>query len=214
MLHNPHNDHERLLQAFCESRQLGKTLHALSGMQWPHSSHVYLSLLKTCIKKKALVQAKQIYAHLSRHRVQLNSLLAGYLVVTLAKCGAIEDALQLSQSLPRRSVFSWTALISACVDFGWGSQALELHQCMLEDGVEANAFTYASLFKACGSVSDLARGKKFHDDARKRGFMSHAFVANTIVSMYGKCGALADAEDVFSALPQQDAVSWNAMLSA
>lgn len=134
--------------------------------------------------------------------------------MTLAKCGAIEDALQLSQSLPQRTVFSWTALISACADCGRPLQALALHQSMLHDGVEANAFTYASLFKACGSIPDLVQGKKFHDDARKKGFTSHAFVANTIVSMYGKCGAFAEAEDMFCSLPQQDSVSWNAMLSA
>lgn len=157
---------------------------------------------------------RAVYAHIAHHQPHPSVLLAGYLVVTFAKCGAIEDALHLSQRLSHRSVFSWTAIISACADFGRGSQALELHDYMLDDGVDPNAFTYASLFKACGNLGDLEQGKILYDAARKKGFLSHAFVANSVVCMYGKCGALVDAEDVFTSLPDKDAVSWNAMLSA
>jgi pentatricopeptide repeat protein len=46
------------------------------------------------------------------------------------------------------------------------------------------------------------------------GLMSNVYVVNTLVSMYGKCGSVTDAENVFVVgMPGFDPVSWNAMLS-
>ncbi|MCO5596657.1 hypothetical protein L7F22_050725 [Adiantum nelumboides] len=208
-LHDAHDNYS--LQALCKSRQLGRALHALFLTP---SSGAYLSVLQACIQTKSLEHVRAVCAQIAHLHLHPSALLAGYLVVAFAKCGAIEDALHLSRRLSLRNVYSWTAIISACVDFGRGLQALELHQLMLDDGVEPNAPTFASLFKACGDVGNLAQGKVFYDAACKRGFLSHAFVASSIVCMYGKCGDLGNAEEVFSSIPQRNAVSWNAMLSA
>eukprot|EP00250_Pteridium_aquilinum_P020404 c24802_g1_i1 orf=405-2171(+) len=85
---------------------------------------------------------------------------------------------------------------------------------MERESVEPNARMFISLFKACGSISDLVQGKKLHEEARRRGFTADIFVGNTLVSMYGKCRAISDAEDAFCALPERTIVSWNMMLSA
>ena len=64
-------------------------------------------------------------------------------------------------------------------------------------GVEPNSYTFVSLFKACGSLSDLKQGKRLHFEARRRGLDSHVFVGSTLVSMYGKCKNLSQARAVF-----------------
>lgn len=111
--------------------------------------------------------------------------------------------------LPRRSALPWSTMVSA-----HGQEALKLHQCALENCVEPNRHTFTSLFKACGTLRDLPQGKKLHADAQSKGFTSDAFVASAIVSMYGKCGTIVEAEDVFGAVFQPNIVLWNAMLSA
>lgn len=85
---------------------------------------------------------------------------------------------------------------------------------MLKEGIEPDSFTFVSLFKACGSIPGIEQGKALHVHARRMGFATHTFVGNTIVSMYGKCGLLIEAEDVFTALSNRDTVSWNGMFSA
>ncbi|KAH7373374.1 hypothetical protein KP509_17G052300 [Ceratopteris richardii] len=85
---------------------------------------------------------------------------------------------------------------------------------MLDDGVEPNDFTYASLFKACGDIGDLSQGRSLHRAAFKRGYVSNAFVANSIICMYGKCAAIRNAEEVFCSLKDRNTVSWNVLLSA
>ncbi|MCO5581395.1 hypothetical protein L7F22_035279 [Adiantum nelumboides] len=174
---------------------------------------VYLCLLRTCILQQALPQAMQIHAHLVNHKADLTGVVGDYVVVALAKCGGVELARQVSASLPRRTVFSWTSMISAYTDAGLAHEALNMYQLMLEDGVEPDHYTFVSLLKACGSLPDLERGKQLHHEAQRMGFASDVFVGNTLVSMYGKCGDVLKAENVFSGLLVHDDVACNAMLS-
>ena len=140
--------------------------------------------------------------------------------MTLAKCGAIDASLQMmSSSLQdeyKLSIFSWTSVISACAGCGRSSEALELHNLMLTHGVEPDKYTFVSLFKACAKAMNLEEGKRLHDVAgqQRPSVVSDVFVCNSLISMYGKCGACHEAEEVFLSMPSHTTVSWNAMLSS
>lgn len=175
---------------------------------------MFLSLLQACSKQKAMNHAKQVGAHLVSHGLDSNTFLIDNLVSTLVKCGGLEDALEVFHSLPHRTVFTWTAVISGYTERGKGQDSLRVYGFMREEGVEPNAYTFVSLFKACGSIPDLDAGKALHADARRNGLDSYVFVGNSLISMYGKCGDILEAENVFCGLPQLDLVFWNAMLSA
>ncbi|KAI5076068.1 hypothetical protein GOP47_0008133 [Adiantum capillus-veneris] len=205
---------ERRLLKLCENGQLPAVLDLLHEMDMAASDHTYLTLLKACIKHKALAQALQIHAHLAFHQVPLAGILGDYMVVTLAKSGAIDEAKQLMGTLASRTIFSWNAMISSCVDFGRSKEALELYQCMRQDGVNPDNLTYVSLFKACGNVLDFGQGRTIHGEARANGFSSDRFICTTLISMYGKCGDIAEAENVFTSLSECCVVSCNALLSA
>ncbi|KAH7281185.1 hypothetical protein KP509_36G034200 [Ceratopteris richardii] len=85
---------------------------------------------------------------------------------------------------------------------------------MQEDGIPTNSYTFVSLFKACGVLEDLNQGLLFHGDAIVLGFVLGEFICNSLISMYGRCGAILDAEHIFRGSSKDDIVSWNAMLSA
>eukprot|EP00250_Pteridium_aquilinum_P021965 c25273_g10_i1 orf=214-2037(+) len=211
---NKHDDDEHLLRNLSDKGQLDAMLDVLQHMDTAPSVSTYLTLLKACTKQKALTQAQQIHAHLAFHHVPVSGLLGDYTVVTLAKCGAIDDAKQLLIRLSSRTIFSWNAMISACVEFGRSLEALELYHCMQQDDVAPDNYTYVSLFKACGNVKNVNEGRKLHGDARREGLVSDAFICSTLISMYGKCGTIVEAENVFRELSECCVVSWNAMLSA
>ncbi|MCO5579095.1 hypothetical protein L7F22_032947 [Adiantum nelumboides] len=174
----------------------------------------YLSLLKACHSTKALHHVHDVHAHIICHGFPLAGLLGDYLIVTYAKCGALNDACLISGSLSCRTVFSWSSLISAYADCGRSHEALQLHQLMAAEGIEANDYTFVSLLKACANTCNLELGRKLHADLCIKGFVSDHFVANTLVSMYGKCGKTTEAEEVFQGLSLREVVSWTAMISA
>ncbi|XP_024529859.1 pentatricopeptide repeat-containing protein At3g16610-like isoform X3 [Selaginella moellendorffii] len=66
--------------------------------------------------------------------------------------------------------------------------------------------------KECGSARDLLRGRIVHGDAIQSGLAADIFVATTLVSMYSKCGSMADARKVFDAMPSRNLVSWTALM--
>lgn len=135
-------------------------------------------------------------------------------MVTLAVCRALEDAHELFFSLSRRTVFSWTAIISGYVDCGKYREALQLYSSMLEDGVEPNSCTFVTLFKACRNSMDIREGRRLHAEAHEKGFTSDIFVASSLLGMYGKCGDITQAEIVFEQMHRRDDVAWGVMLSA
>ena len=222
-------NHEKLLlQALSSSCEeggggLSKVSHHLSSSQTLLSANTYLLLLRASIKTKNPSYARQVHGHLlefAHHDFDRDSnidldcvFLFDYLVVTLAKCGAIDDAYKIACSLDNLSVHSCTALISAYAECGYGSKSLEMYEYMKENGVEPNTYTFVALFKACGAIQDLETGRFLHSDARRRCFTSNPFIINTLVSMYGKCGSVSEAEEAFCRLSHPNPMSWSVMLS-
>ncbi|MCO5611060.1 hypothetical protein L7F22_065310 [Adiantum nelumboides] len=199
-----------ILQTLCERGELEKALDLLGTLQKPLSTTAYVSILKACCNHSALPAAQRLQTHLLHHKVPLTSTLTNHLVLTLARCGALEEAHLASDSL---SVFSWTALISAHADRGHFSKALCMYQRMLVNGVVPNNYTYVALLKACGALLDPTLGMHLHADALKKGLASDVFACNTLISMYGKCDAVLEAQCVFESMSERTLVSWNAMLA-
>lgn len=218
-VNHPSSSHSKgcsndFLHSLCKEGHLDPALHALLRLRSSPPMQVYMSLLKACIKQRSLTHAYHIYAHVAQHRPHPTGLLGDYLVGTLARCGAVKEARHVSLRLPHRTVFSWTAMISSCADYGHEQEALVLHRCMQKEGVEPNQHTFASLFKACASIPATQEGKELHHLAQKKGFTSDAFVGTALVNMYSKFGDIVEAEGVFGKMVQRDIISWTAMLTA
>ncbi|CAD6342521.1 unnamed protein product [Miscanthus lutarioriparius] len=54
--------------------------------------------------------------------------------------------------------------------------------------VRPNEHVYASVARSCAALQALAAGAQVHAHAVKSGFLGASFVANSVVSMYTKCG--------------------------
>ncbi|MCO5607510.1 hypothetical protein L7F22_061706 [Adiantum nelumboides] len=177
------------------------------------SEYKCLTVLKECIKLKSLGQARRAYTYFMLLTLEPAIVVQEHLVLVFAKLGSLDDALYVFNRLLRRTAFSWTAMISGFTDYDQAYDAIGMYQHMLKEGVEPDRFTFISLFKACGSIGDLKQGKELHFEAQRLDFASNTFVSNTLISMYGKCGGVVEAEDVFHGLTIHSVVSWTAMIT-
>ncbi|KAI5060821.1 hypothetical protein GOP47_0023326, partial [Adiantum capillus-veneris] len=96
---------------------------------------------------------------------------------------------------------------------GKWQQALQMYQSMLEDAYEPDRYAYVSLFKACSNIPDPEVGRKLQIEVKQKGLISNLYIANSILSMHGKCGSMEEAESVFIEMEHCNVVSWNAMLT-
>lgn len=79
-------------------------------------------------------------------------------------------------------------------------------------GVQQNPASYASLLQLLGNAKSSSLLKRLHHHIIKDGHENTAYLGNLLVHIYGKCGALVDAESCFLQLDQRDASSWNIMI--
>ncbi|RXH86952.1 hypothetical protein DVH24_022225 [Malus domestica] len=88
--------------------------------------------------------------------------------------------------------------------------ALSFFTQMRHQGVPPDNFTFPFLLKACAR---LQQGQDLHAHILKLGFDSDIYVQNALVSLYGGCGSVELAMNVFHAMRERDLVSWSSMMS-
>ncbi|XP_010087106.2 pentatricopeptide repeat-containing protein At3g63370, chloroplastic [Morus notabilis] len=137
------------------------------------------------------------------------------LLFMYGKCGSIENAEKVFDKMRERTIFTWNAMLGACVSNGEALGALELYREMRVLGVPLDSCTFPCVLKACGVVYNLCCGMEIHGFAIKYGFDSVTFVVNSLVSMYAKCGDLNGARKLFDLISKRDdIVSWNSIIFA
>nr|AYM00712.1 pentatricopeptide repeat protein [Salvia miltiorrhiza] len=74
---------------------------------------------------------------------------------------------------------------------------------------------YASVLDHCAAQKSLWHGKQIHAHIIKRhNVHDFMFLATKLVLLYGKCGSLLDAEELFDEMPERSIFAYNALLGA
>ncbi|EFJ21621.1 hypothetical protein SELMODRAFT_106776 [Selaginella moellendorffii] len=141
--------------------------------------------------------------------------LASSLVYMYLRCGSLESAIDVFHKIAHKSIVLWTVLISAYVSRGHSAAAIALFHRILQEGIALDAIVFVSVLSACSSEEFLAAGRLIHRCAVEAGLGLQEIVASALVSMYGRCGSLRDANALFGHLERHlDVVLWNAMITA
>ncbi|KAI6669610.1 hypothetical protein NL676_004495 [Syzygium grande] len=132
---------------------------------------------------------------------------------------SVEGVWRSGKSWLRRDDSLW--IVEDWVCFGCGrcelcdgqaEKALEYFERMKDAGFEPNSVTLTTAISSCSRLMDLERGKKIHKELVKIGFKLDGFVYSALVDMYGKCGCLEIAREIFEQIPEKNVVAWNAMI--
>ncbi|KAH7429639.1 hypothetical protein KP509_09G059800 [Ceratopteris richardii] len=177
------------------------------------SKATFLCIARACGTVKSLRLAKQTHAILLENGAALIATLGNSLLDMYAKCGSTDNARKIFDQLTIRDDVSWSAMIAGYVHNGYYSSAFQLFMLKAKHGIEADAFLFSIMLKACGSIQRIDHGKVLHDEVRKNGLEFDVVVGNALIDMYCKCGCLTDAREVFNNLPKPSEVSWGAMIS-
>lgn len=63
------------------------------------------------------------------------------------------------------------------------------------------------------NIKALHQGRPLHLQKSERGLETDVSVANSLVTMYAKCGSLEGARAVFDMLPTMDVITWTALIT-
>jgi pentatricopeptide repeat protein len=180
--------------------------HATAPPPFPFKDAYYLHLLRA----SSTPCTPTSRAHPSPSLFLRNTLLAAY-------CRRLGHgplpARRLLDGMPRRNAVSFNLLIDAYSRDSQPDAALQTFQ-RARRAVKPDRFTYAAALAACSRAARLQDGKAVHALAVLEGLAGGgAFVSNSLVGMYARCGDMGEARRVFDAAAVHDDVSWNSLLS-
>ncbi|RVW18288.1 Pentatricopeptide repeat-containing protein, chloroplastic [Vitis vinifera] len=118
----------------------------------------YSSVLSASTESGLLAQGKQLHSQVIRLGLASDVCVGCSLVDMYAKCtadGSVDDLRKVFDRMPEHNVMSWTAIITAYVQIGeCDKEAIELFCKMISGRVQPNHFSFSSVLKACGNLSD------------------------------------------------------------
>lgn len=175
--------------------------------------HGYNTLLNACINQRAFREGQRVHSHMIKTQYLPPEFLRNRLLVFYSKCGCLGDAWYVFDEMPKRSVVSWTAMLSAYSQRGFVSEALDLFMVMSKSDTKPNEFTFATVLTSCVGLSGVLLGQQIHCLIIKRNFEVNIFVGSSLLDMYAKGGRIHEARKVFEGLPERDVVSCTAIIS-
>lgn len=130
------------------------------------------------------------------------------------KCGWMVYARRIFAAMSFKNEVTWSAMIGACIACDCTQEGLELFEQMRAlDVGSLSPVTLAAVIRGSTKLIDLQVGKQVHGYTLKLGFDLVLMVANTLLSMYAKCGVLDDATKFFEEMSFKDSVSYSALMS-
>ncbi|KAI8525071.1 hypothetical protein RHMOL_Rhmol13G0199400 [Rhododendron molle] len=112
--------------------------------------------------------------------------------------------------MPERNVVPWTAIICCYSRTGDFESAVCMYEEMWYEGIRPSSVTMLGLL--CG-VLEFKQVQCVHACVICYGFGSDMAVLNSLLDVYGKCGRVKDAWDLFEIMERRDTVSWNSLVS-
>lgn len=185
-------------------------------------SFIGCCLLKLYSELSQLPNARKVFDEMGVHdSAPCNAMLDAFL-----KNGEVESAVDLfGGGLAARDIVSWTTMVNGFVRNSLGKEALWWFRKMMEEkgrrndgSLRPNESTIVCGLSACVSSKksgDLGHGREIHGYVFRHEFEATAILSTALVDMYGKCGYLKPARNVFNLVEKKKRkiYIWNSMIS-
>ncbi|CAI8595938.1 unnamed protein product [Vicia faba] len=180
-------------------------------------SFTFVSVITAIADLSVTRQAKWIHGLAIRTNMDKNVFVATALVDMYAKCGAIETARELFDTMQERHVITWNAMIDGYGTHGLGKAALDLFDDMQkEDSIKPNDITFLSVISACSHSGFVEEGLYYFKTMKEHyGFEPSMDHYGAMVDLLGRAGKLDDAWNFIHKMPIKPGITvLGAMLGA
>ncbi|KAK1256698.1 Pentatricopeptide repeat-containing protein [Acorus gramineus] len=177
----------------------------------------FVSVLSVCSQLGTIDLGRLIHASIHKHGITLNCHLATSLIDMYAKCGNLEKAVEVFQSVDQRDVFVWSAMMAGLAMHGHGEAAIELFLEMQEAKVKPNEVTFMNMLCACSHSGLVDKGRIYLNQMLPvYGIAPKVEHYGCMVDILGRAGRLDEALDLIeNQMPMPPRASvWGALLGA
>lgn len=181
-----------------------------SGVQ-PTAS-TFSSVITACANAFSLGFGVQIHGHIVKLGFHSDAYVSASLITYYANCKQMDNSCKVFNEKLHINVVVWTALLT-----GYGvnckhEHGLKVFGDMLKMGILPNQSSFTSALNSCCEVEASDQGKEIHAMAIKLGLVTDAFVGNSLIVLYSKCGNIYDGVSIFKGITKKNIVSWNSVI--
>ncbi|KAL0317857.1 UNVERIFIED_CONTAM: Pentatricopeptide repeat-containing protein, chloroplastic [Sesamum angustifolium] len=126
-----------------------------------------VSTLSACSQLGAMELGGWIHVYIKKEGVKLNCHLVTALIDMYSKCGDLQKAVEVFDSVDQRDVFVWSAMIAGLGMHGRGKDAVELFSRMREAKVKPTSVTFTNLLSACSHSGLVKEAREFFRQMEK-----------------------------------------------
>ncbi|KAL2479673.1 Pentatricopeptide repeat-containing protein [Abeliophyllum distichum] len=173
-----------------------------------------LSVLSVCAHVGTLEIGNLVSSWIENHGHDSNLRIVNALIDMYAKCGDLNMAWTLFESLQEKDIVSWNVMIGGYTHMSSYKKALEVFRQMQLENVEPNDVTFLNVIPACAHLGALDLGKWIHTyiDKHYQDF-TNVSLWTSLINMYAKCGSIEAAKQIFYGMETKSLASWNVMIS-
>ncbi|XP_020105530.1 pentatricopeptide repeat-containing protein At4g32450, mitochondrial-like [Ananas comosus] len=175
----------------------------------------YFRLMQACGEASSLEEAKKIHDHISRIMVNVEVGVHNKILEMYTKCGSMDDAIKLFESMPQRNLTSWDTMILGFANNGLGEEALDLFSEFKQLGLKPDSYMFVNVFFACGVLGAVDEGM-LHFESMQKDFGINPKIEHyvSIVDMLGRSGYLEEALEFIEQMPVEPSVDvWETLMN-
>ncbi|XP_057863845.1 pentatricopeptide repeat-containing protein At2g13600 isoform X2 [Cryptomeria japonica] len=184
--------------------------------------YTFANVLSACASLATLELGEQVHSHIVKAGFQFKTgfdadvFVGNSLVDMYAKCGSIIKARLAFDKLHDRDGVSWNAMIVGYAQNGYGKEALEVFEQMLQEGMTPDRITLVGVLSACSHAGLVDEGRNYFSSMSQ----DHCITPLSehyacMIDILGRAGHLNEAEKIIKSMPfEPDSITYGALLAA
>ncbi|XP_050204274.1 pentatricopeptide repeat-containing protein At2g04860 [Mercurialis annua] len=174
------------------------------------------SLLSSCSQLGYLQLGERIHSYILRNKLELEDFVGTALIDMYTKCGRIELAERVFNSINEPCLATWNTMISGYSWYGLEHKALTCYSGMREQGVEPDDIAFLGILAACTHGGLVHEGRSYFQIMTKEfGLVPTLQHCACMVSLLARAGLLDEAFSFVKDMEiEPDSAIWGALLSA
>lgn len=204
---NTHNgSYEEALKLFCNMRVGGISPDQI----------VTASVLSASAELTLLEFGQQVHGNHVKSGFPSSLSVNNSLVTMYTKCGSLEDANAIFNSMEIRDLITWTALIVGYAKNGKAKDSLQSYNLMIGSGITPDYITFIGLLFACSHAGLIEEAQSYFDSMRTvYGIRPGPEHYACMIDLFGRSGDFLKAEELLNQMEvEPDATVWKAILAA
>ncbi|KAE9620834.1 putative tetratricopeptide-like helical domain-containing protein [Lupinus albus] len=175
-----------------------------------------VTVLSACSKLGSLDMGKWVHVYAENIGYKGNLFIGNALIDLYAKCGVIENAVDVFNSMDRKDIFTWNTIINCLAMHGHAADALSLFDDMKNAGVKPDEVTFVGILSACVHMGLVKDGFSYFQSMTDHySIVPQIQHYGCMVDLLGRAGLLDQAVNFVRKMPMEpDAIIWAALLGA